>query len=68
MEQKEKEIFNKILILRKRFRDDCMKEIFENGNKSIIEVHEKNIAKNNTKTIDRYSAERTKNLISHIDR
>jgi len=68
MEQKEQEIFNKILFLRKRFRDENMKEIFENGNKSIIEVYEKNILKPNTKLNDiRHSGERSKSLISHID-
>ena len=69
MEQKEQEILNKILFLRKRFRDENMKEIFENGNKSIIEVFEKNILKNNSKSNEnRYSIERSKSLISHIDR
>jgi hypothetical protein len=69
MEQKEQEILNKILFLRKRFRDENMKEIFENGNKSIIEVFEKNILKNNSKSNEnRYSSERSKSLISHIDR
>jgi len=69
MEQKEQEILNKILFLRKRFRDENMKEIFENGNKSIIEVFEKNILKNYSKSNEnRYSIERSKSLISHIDR
>lgn len=69
MEQKEQEILNKILFLRKRFRDDNLKEIFENGNKSIIEVYEKNMLKTNSKTNEnRYSNERSKSFISHIDR
>lgn len=69
MELKEQEILTKILFLRKRFRDQNMKEIFENGNKSIIEVYEKNILKNNSKSIEnRFSGERSKSLISNIDR
>jgi len=68
MELKEQQIFQKILTLRKRFRDDFMKEIFENGNKSIIEVYEKYIGKNFTKLNEKYSSERSKNLISKIDR
>lgn len=69
MELKEQEILNKILFLRKRFRDESMKEIYENGNKSIIEVYEKNILKNNPKSNEnRYSNERSKSLKSHIDR
>jgi len=68
MEQKQEEIFNKILFLRKRFRDEEMREIFENRNKSIIEIYEKNIAKNNSKCNDRYSVDKNKSLKSHFDR
>ena len=69
MELKEQEILNKILFLRKRFRDDNLKEIYENGNKSIIEVYEKNMSKTNSKTNEnRYSNERSKSLITHIER
>ena len=68
MENNENDILNKILFLRKRFREESMKEIFENGNKSIIEIYEKNVAKNNYKSVDRFSTDRSKNLISQIDR
>ena len=52
-------MFTKIIFLKKRLREEGMKEIYESGNKSIIDIYEKNTNKTaiNNRVVDRFNTE-----------